>query len=398
MELYDYIIIGSGSAGRTALETLLEQATGESILLVDQESHLPYKRTQVSKNVFAGFGEGAFAVHTSDWYAEQGVELLLGVSVDKISVQDRTLRIGERHIGFSKLLLATGALPVRPFPGLPADRHSELWTKDDALRLKHAAERHRRIAVIGNGVLGVEASWQLRQLDRETTLIGRSSRPMGQYLDEVCSGELNAAISSAGVSVLSDCDVTDIDSSGEELILHTASGSVLSDFVVTTTGAKPNVSLAEQAGIPVGTGILVSEELKTSIDGVWAAGDCTEHPDGTVTGLWHSAQDQGRLAALSMAGVDIKNENPPFRLKCEVFGGLWFSAGPVNSPSGSGFPDPAENWRFGPILWRPRFLNGRIAAMNASAPEGMEKALAKAAQKLLLEGATRETCRVVLSI
>ena len=397
MTNYDFVVVGAGSAGRTAVETLVEEQPGASILLVDRESALPYKRTKVSKNVAAGFGPDAFAVHDRDWYEDAGVILKTGEDVLQMDPLKRTFQIGEETYAFSKLLIAAGAVPVLPFREIPRNRWSALWTVEDAVNLGTISDSSQSVAVIGNGVLGVEASWQLVTMGRTVSLVGRSELPMRQYLDEQCASELAGVLEQGGVVLEPGRDVRDVKQRGGTLELIADGAAFPVDYIVVTAGSVPDIRLAEEAGIPVDRGILVDEALRTGLDGIWAAGDCAQHPDGSVTGLWHSAENQGRLAALSMLDRDVRNTNPPYRLKCEVFGGYWFSAGPVNAPETVEFP-AAEEWRFGRILWKPRFLNGRLKALSASAPGGMDKNSARSAQNLLFDAADSGECRRILSM
>ena len=393
---YTYIVIGAGNAGRTAVETLVDRGIQEPILLLDSEPFLPYKRTQVSKKASEDFPDEAFAVNEESWYRENGITLITGCTVTSLNRTDRTIVSSAGRFEWDRLLLAVGGVPGQPDLHVPGDRFTQLYTKEDARRFRRSVSTHQRIAVIGNGVLGVEAAWQARLMNREVVLVGRSSRLMARYLDAPCSAELEDAARSAGIRLIPDCSVTGINGSDAGIALETDRGPLNADFAVITAGSSPLLDLAETAGLQTGRGILVDEYLRTSVPGIWAAGDCAEHPDGTITGLWHSAEHQGHLAALSMTDRPEANDNPPYRLKCEVFGGLWFSAGPVNEAPSEACPE-AENWRVGPVLWRPRFRDGRISTLAGSAPAGLDKARVKTVQALLLEGADRDACRKVLT-
>lgn len=393
---YTYVIVGAGNAGRTAAETLVGRKIRESILLLDAEPWLPYKRTQVSKKASEEFPADAFSVNGESWYEEHGIRLISGCTVTSLDVRKRTLASSAGTFEWEKLLLAVGGVTSHPTLTFPGRSWTELRTKDDARRFRRSVGGHDRVAVVGSGVLGVEAAWQARRMDREVVLVGRSSRLMEHYLDPPCAAELEEAATAAGIELIRDCTVSGIRETDSGIVLDTDRKPLEAGYAVVTIGSSPLLGLAEAAGIRTGRGIQVDEYLRTSVPGIWAAGDCAEHPDGTITGLWHSAEHQGQLAALSMTGRPEANDNPPYRLKCEVFGGLWFSAGPVNAPVTDDCPE-AEDWRDGPVLWRPRFRSGGIVSLAGSAPMGMEKARVKAVQALLMETADRDTCRKVLT-
>ncbi len=399
MKHFDFVIAGAGSSGRTAAETLVSEAPRKSILLIDAEDRLPYKRTSVSKNVLSGYEPDAFAVHKAEWYLENGVELLKGNELLRVDADARTISLVSDTFSYSALLLATGARPCLPFTNLPPGKWSALWTVRDGLILHEKLQGLKKIAVLGTGVLGVEAAWQVSQAGIQTLMVGRDKWPMIKTLDRQSSESLEHAVRDASVSLLLEREIltlTDHPESGG-LLIKTDNETISADYAVLAVGGEPEVSLARSSGINAARGILVDSGLKTSAPDVWAAGDCAEHPDGLITGLWHSAEYQGRQAALGMLGRPVRYENPPYRLKCEVFGGYWFSAGPVNAPDGSNGLEPAESLDSGGILWRPRFRNGKLAALAAAAPSGMDKVTARTAQKLLLDGVSREEALSVLS-
>ncbi len=398
MKHFNFVIVGAGSSGRTAVETLVAEAPGRSILLINSEESLPYKRTSISKNVVNGYQIDAFAIHPAAWYPEHGVELINGQAALRIDAEAHTLSLESETISYSKLLLATGARACMPFPDLPRGKWSALWTVADGLILHDKLSGLKKLAVVGIGVLGVEAAWQAVSAGVETVMMGLDTRPMMKSLDPMSAKSLEIAIRKAGVELLNRRKVLSIIDNPEtgEISIHTDSGDICADYAVLAVGGEPEVTLARSSGIPVGKGILVDSSLVTSAADVWAAGDCAEHAGGLVTGLWHSAENQGYVAALGMMGKSVIFENPPFRLKCEVFGGYWFSGGPVNAPGGSGGLDSAETIEVDDITWRPRFKDGKLGALVAAAPRGMEKGTAKTAQQLLLRGAGREETYSVL--
>jgi nitrite reductase (NADH) large subunit len=368
------------------------------VLLVNAEPGLPYKRTKVSKSVASGYGADDFAVHYRDWYRETGITLLSGEPVTGINAADRTITVGGIPFVYGELLLATGSRPRIPFENLPAGRWSTLWTSRDGLNVHNGVTGRRRAVIVGVGVLGVEAAWQMVEMGLETTMVGRSLRPMAKFLDDDTAAVLRRKIESRGVNMCLNHTVSDVgvDESTNDVVITTSEGELKADFGVLAVGCEPEVSLARASGIDVNHGVLVDRTLRTSVPGIWAAGDCAEHVDGYVSGLWHSAEHQGRWAANSMLGVHAVYSPPPFRLKCEAFGGLFFSAGPVNVPVGESWPDPAESWESGDALWRPRFQQGRLVSLAGASDSPIDKTDLKKIQGLLLEGANRDLSRRIL--
>lgn len=406
MKHRDFIVAGAGSAGRTAVETLREQAPDTSILLVDAEPVLPYKRTNVSKYVTDGFLQDQFAVHDESWYTSRGIDLVTGVVAEQINPDDNSILINGERITYRALLLALGARPRIPFASPPDIRWSFLWNEHEGRTLhRYLASRYStspdsacplRVIIVGMGVLGVEAAWQARQLGAQVSMLGMARSPMDQYLDPLTAEVLTETLQREGIQLFFERRVNGLSESVDEsgntraVKVETDSGDLEADYAVIAAGSKPKASLAESAGLRVNRGIIVDSALRTSGPAIWAAGDCAEHPGGEVTGLWHAAENQGRLAALSMLGQTVKNDNPPYRLKCEVFGGYWFSAG------FAGDRGNAEVWNMGKNLWRPRFDSGRLTALTGALPGGLSKPDAKAAQALVFEGARRKKVEAAL--
>ena len=414
MKHCDFMVVGAGSAGRTAIETLREEVPDARLILVDAEPVLPYKRTNVSKNVSDGFLKDQFAVHDESWYGSRNIDLITGAAAEGLNPESASITVNGERIAYRGLLLALGARPILPFSRPSGNRWSFLWNENQGRTLHRdmasSASRNSasppRVVIVGMGVLGVEAAWQAHLLGAQVSILGLSDYPMARYLDPLTAEVLTKTLQRQGVHLFFKRKVIGINASagdnpgdsesggqgagGSLLNVETDSGDLQADYVIIAAGSKPEVQLAESAELQVNRGIVVDSALRSSHPGIWAAGDCAEHPGGEVTGIWHAAENQGKLAALSMLGRKVNNSNPPYRLKCEVFGGYWFSAG-----FESEFEN-AEVWNIGENLWRPRFDSGRLTALTGALPAGLSKTDAKAAQALVLEGARREKTAAAL--
>ena len=416
MKHCDFMVVGAGSAGRTAIETLREEVPDARLILVDAEPVLPYKRTNVSKNVADGFLKDQFAVHDESWYRSRNIDLITGAAAEGLNPESASITVNGERIAYRGLLLALGARPILPFSRPSGNRWSFLWNENEGRTLHRdmasSASRNSasppRVLIVGMGVLGVEAAWQAHLLRAQVSILGLSDYPMARYLDPLTAEVLTRTLRREGVQLFFNQKVIRISESSSQsdnknnrenaeespgkspLNVETDLRNFEADYLIIAAGSKPEVQLAESAGLQVNRGIVVDSALRSSHPGIWAAGDCAEHPGGEVTGIWHAAENQGKLAALSMLGRKVNNNNPLYRLKCEVFGGYWFSAGFEN-----GFEN-AEAWNIGENLWRPRFDSGRLTALTGALPAGLSKTDAKAAQALVLEGARREKTAAAL--
>jgi 3-phenylpropionate/trans-cinnamate dioxygenase ferredoxin reductase subunit len=258
-------------------------------------------------------------VHPPEFYGEKDIELRTEVSVTGVDLSASEVLIGDERLGFSKLLLATGAEPRRiPVPGADLDGVHYLRTFGDSDALRAAIESSSRVAVIGAGWIGAEVAASARQKGLEVTLIEQLDAPLERVLGREL-GEIYGAIHrDQGVDLRTGTAVEAIEGSGRAERVRLAGGDTVDcDFVVVGIGVAPRVALAEAAGLEVGDGILVDERLKTSADNVYAAGDVAAawHPffeQRLRVEHWHNALEQGPAAARSMLGTGDPYDKIPY--------------------------------------------------------------------------------------
>jgi 3-phenylpropionate/trans-cinnamate dioxygenase ferredoxin reductase component len=308
-----HVIVGAGLAGAKAAETLREEGFDGRVVLLGAEPDRPYERPPLSKDYLRGEAEREAAyVHPAEFYEQHDVELRTETIVEAIDLAAREVALeGGERIGFATLLLATGAEPRR-LPHVHGVRYLRDFHDSDALRA--AFDEGGRLAVIGAGWIGCEVAASARQKGLEVTLIEQASTPLEGVLGREL-GEIYAAVHrDHGVEVLTGAAVEAID--GGRVVL--AGGrAVECDLVVVGIGVAPRTALAESAGLDVDNGILVDVRLRTSADGVFAAGDVANalHPLLNArlrVEHWHNALEQGPAAARSMLGTGDPYDRIPY--------------------------------------------------------------------------------------
>ena len=326
---FDVLILGAGIAGFSAAERLSQ--SGLSIGLVDSERKLPYKRTKISKRIAEGFDPEEFALRPISWYEENNISLITGETVVSLDVgsKEATTDVG-RSMGFSRLLIATGGRP-RALSIAPAvsERQLLVHSQTDVELLRSTARESERILVIGGGVLGTEVAEQLVTAGHQVTIVCSEDTLMQRHLNESASRLLLDLFRSAGAKVALGEQIETMDAAEEGVAVILSGVSQTFARVVTCVGIDPFVDVAARAGVRVNRGVLVDDQLRCGIDGIWAAGDVAEHPGGVITHLWHAAEHQGRVAADNILGAGRTDGLPMFRLKCEVFGHYFFSLNPI---------------------------------------------------------------------
>ena len=330
MKFYDYIIIGASKAGMTATETLRENDPEASVLIINGEDRLPYKRTELTKKLASGFTGDDFALHPALWYGENRIDRVDSPAA-ALDGQNRQIAFasGQRVAG-GKILLATGAVPkALGLPGGETIRH--LRRADETEKIRECLTRGGRALVIGQGVEGVEIAEQFTLAGMSVLSLSSSSRLMKRWLDPFLSARLAGLLESKGVRLLYKRKVCSC-SPGPNPVLSVegpeGGEKHNADLILASVGVKADTALLDS---PEGKeilgpgGIRCDSRLETAWEGVYAAGDVVDVPDGWATGLWHSAEHQGKIAALNMAGIPTEWTNLPIRLKCEVFGEFYFS-------------------------------------------------------------------------
>ncbi|ORB72684.1 NAD(P)/FAD-dependent oxidoreductase [Mycobacterium scrofulaceum] len=308
-----FVIIGGGLAGAKAVEALRDSDFDGAITLFAEEERLPYERPPLSKEYLAGKKSLTdFTVHDSDWYDDHNVDLRLGSRVSAVDAGAHTVALPDGiTVRYDKLLLATGSSSRRPpIPGSDADAVHYLRTYEDAVALSSVLTEGSSLAVVGAGWIGLEVAAAARQRDVGVTVVESAKQPLVAALGETV-GEVFAGLHrDHGVDLRLEAQVEAITTTGGKATgLRMRDGSaVAADAVLVAVGAKPNVELAEQAGLAMGSGgVLVDASLRTSDPDIYAVGDiaAAEHPlfGGRIrTEHWANALKQPAVAAAGMLG------------------------------------------------------------------------------------------------
>jgi len=315
-----FVIIGAGLTGAKAAQTLREEGFDGRIVLIGAESERPYERPPLSKGYLTGSDDkSTLYVHEEGWYAEQDVELLLGrpaTCLDRAAHQ--VVLDGGERLDYSKLLIATGALPRRlavPGADLPGVHH--LRAVGDSERLRAAIERGGRVVVVGAGWIGLETAAAARGYGCAVTVIEPQATPLQAALGPEMGAFFAGVHRRHGVDLRLGCGVTGLRGAGHVTAVATADGDEIpADVVIVGIGARPCTELAEQAGLTVDNGILVDEHLRSSDPDIFSAGDVANafHPRyGAWIRVEHlaNALHAGPAAARSMLGRDAVDDRVP---------------------------------------------------------------------------------------
>lgn len=332
------MVIGNGMASLRFLERLTERAPGlYDVSVVGAEPRAAYNRVLLSSLLGGEVDEAGCAFRGLDWYEAHGIRLITGAPVTEIDRENGLVMVGETHVlPFDKLVLAVGSLPIRlPKPGMELPGVLTFRDLADVAAIRQAAVEHARAIVIGGGLLGLEAAVGLARLGVDTTLLHVMDRLMERQLDHAAAGLVKRAMEARGVKVLLKADTASVEGEGRVERLILSDGTVLpADLVVLSVGVRPNVALAQNAGIETARGILVDDRMQASDARIYALGECAEHR-GQVYGLVEPAYEQAEALSRHLVGEAASYLGTALSTSLKVSGLPVFSAGQIEAPEGA---------------------------------------------------------------
>jgi NADPH-dependent 2,4-dienoyl-CoA reductase/sulfur reductase-like enzyme len=315
------VVIGGNAAGGSAASQAKKRRPDLDVVMFERGRATSYSSCGIPYWIGGAVeSESALIARTPERHRANGIDVRLrtevvGIDLDRGQVRWRELDGGREGIEpFDDLVYAAGSVPTRPpVPGIDAAGVYGVQVLDDgvALRAELDSGRVQRVVVVGGGYIGLEIAEASRVRGLDVTVVDLSATPVGTFDPDV--GEFIAeAVRDEGIElVLSDgAAAVEVDADGRACAVVTQSGRVLpADLVVLGLGVRPNVRLAQEAGIPLGTsgGIAVDRRMRTQVPGVWAAGDCVEavhrlSGQRRVVALGTHANKQGRVAGINIGG------------------------------------------------------------------------------------------------
>ncbi|MGW4480782.1 NAD(P)/FAD-dependent oxidoreductase [Rhodococcus triatomae] len=317
-----FVIVGGGLAGAKVAEALRAKDFDGEVVLLCAEEHLPYERPPLSKDhLVAGKPLTDFTVHTGEWLRDHHVDVRLGTAVTALDVTAHTVTLPDGStVSYDKAALATGSRSRRPpIPGSDAHGVHYLRTVDESDALLAALTPQSHLVIVGGGWIGLEVAAAARGRGTGVTVVESAALPlMGPLGPEM--GTVFAELHRAhGVDLRLDASVEEIVTrDGRAVGVRLGTGETLdADAVLVAVGARPNIELAEDAGLAVDGGVLVDASLQTSDPDVVAVGDIAaqQHPLlGTRVRVehWANALNQPAVAAATMLGERAEYTNLPY--------------------------------------------------------------------------------------
>ncbi len=311
-----FVIVGGGAAGFAAAEMLRREGFQGSVTMLSDDAAPPVDRPNLSKDYLAGSApEDWLPLRPDDFYSENNIALNVGTKVRSIDTAARTVVTDDgRSFGFDRLLLATGAEPVRlSIPGAEQPHVRTLRSLADCRAIIERAARARRALVVGASFIGLETAAALRARDIEVHVVAPEQVPMARILGPEMGAFVRALHEQHGVVFHLGESVTAFE--GKRALLK-GGAALEADLVVVGIGVRPRLSLAEQSGLTLDRGVSVDAFLETSVPGIYAAGDIARWPSARFGAIrvehWVVAERQGQTAARNMLGRRERFDAVPF--------------------------------------------------------------------------------------
>jgi nitrite reductase (NADH) large subunit len=342
-----YVIIGNGTAGASAVEQIRLRDKDGSIVIFTREEHPFYYRPRLPDYMAGELGLETFTLHPLSRYREWKADLRLG---ENIAVIDPVRReVGSEKSGivpYDELLLATGSSCfVPPVAGSGRSGVFTLRTVEDAEAIAVAAQKTRTAILIGGGLLGLEAGRALLKLGLRVEVVEFADRLLPRQMDRIGAALLQKSLEAMGFIFHLNAQAEEITGESSVAGLALRNGEhIPGGLVLFSAGVRPNLELAQAAGLEIGKAVKVDNHMRTTVPGIWAAGDVCEF-QGQPCGIWPIAMAQGRAAGASMAGEPTAYTPQAPGTSLKVAGVSLTSAGNID----------AEN-----TLTAKRFINGGV--------------------------------------
>lgn len=307
-----FVIIGNGVAAAGCIEGIRSVDSQSEITVISAEKHPVYSRPLISYYLEGKTTLEKMNYRGLDFYDKNNAELIYAAA-EKIDVKKREVTFGGKKTKFDKLCLATGSSPFVPkMDGLESVKNKfTFMTMDDSLALEKVLKKDSRVLIVGAGLIGLKCAEGILERVSSVTVCDLADRVLSSILDSECAAVMQKHLESKGIRFLLSDSAESFDKNAAKM----KSGETVEfDILVLAVGVRANVSLAKDAGADVNRGIIIDTKMQTTLENIYAAGDCTEGYDSSiganrVLAILPNAYMQGFCAGVNMADGDSSITN-----------------------------------------------------------------------------------------
>lgn len=305
-----YLILGNGAAGISAATAIRERNETCSIVMVSNENVLGYNRPMLTKSMIAKFNSKQIEIHNEEWYKEKNITNVLDKEVIKIDAKEKEVLFKDGiKLKYDKCIYALGSECFVPaIQGSDKKEVIAIRRISDTDKIVGMLPKVKNAVVIGGGVLGLEAAWELSKSKCKVTVLELADKLMGRQLDYEGGKFLEDIIKGVGIDVRLNVKIDEIESKNSVTGVRINGEEVIeADLVIISCGISPNAKLAKEAGININRSVVVNEKMETNISDIYACGDCAEY-NGINYGIWPQALEMGKVAGANAVGDSLKYE------------------------------------------------------------------------------------------
>ena len=299
-----YVILGNGAAGLSAAKAIRERDKTGSVIMISNEAYPTYNRPMLTKSMVAELDAKEILVEPEAWYQENNIHLLLEKEVTGIHTDKKEITLSDgTALKYTKLIYALGSeCFVPPIPGTDKPEVVAIRRMSDIEKIEAMLDRVQNVVVIGGGVLGLEAAWELKKARKQVVVLEAAPQIMGRQLDEGASQMLTDISRNNGIDIHAGVQIASIEGESSVTGVKLADGREFpAELVIVSAGVRANVGAAKNAGLDINRGIVVNADMSTSDENIFACGDCAEYEEINYA-IWPQALEQGKVAGANAAG------------------------------------------------------------------------------------------------
>ena len=324
-----YVILGNGAAGFNAAKAIRERDKTGSIVMISDEPYPAYNRPMLTKSIVAGLSAEQIAIEDPGWYDDNKIYQMLGKQIKTVDMKEREvlLESGEK-LQFTRLIYALGSeCFIPPISGSDLPEVAAIRRLSDVEKVEKLMANADSAVVIGGGVLGLEAAWELKKAGLSVTVLEAAPILMGRQLDNGSAEILKEIAAKQGVTIRTGVSVEAIEGDGHVSGVRLADGkTVPAEMVIISAGVRANTELARKMDLEIGRAVKTDRHMATNVPGIYACGDCAEY-EGANFAIWPEAVEQGRIAGANAAGEELEYEPVEAALTFHGMNTALFAAG-----------------------------------------------------------------------
>lgn len=303
----NFVVIGNGTAGFNAAKGIRNRNKTCNITMITKEPYISYNRPMLTKTLLADVSAKQLLIEKQEWYDQNNIKVMLNEEVKSIDSAKKEITLASGGVlTYDKCIYALGAECFVPsIKGADKPQVVTIRNMADAEKVRKLLKTAKNAVVIGGGVLGLEAAWEMKKANCHVTVVEMMTSLMSRQLDNEASEMILQAAQKQGIVVKLGVAVESIE--GENNVTGVKLGNsevVPADVVIISSGVRANVAVAKEAGININKAIVVNEKMETSIKDIYACGDCAEF-DNINYALWSEAAEMGKIAGANAAGEEI---------------------------------------------------------------------------------------------